>query len=146
MEPICEAYWISPTGEIFSVPINHITFVINNYDLFNYSYDRILARYNEENEELYTEGKAREKIILELIRNGWIRLRYYPKIATWTINVYDLVPKSSHHLSKWANIVIRDKKHMHDSIKLDLPNGIIHKPINEISDLFQLKEVGRLDI
>lgn len=146
VEPICDAYWISPIGKIYPVLVNHITFVINNYDLFNYPYDRIMTLYKQENEELYTEGKAREIIILELFRKGWIRIRYYPRNATWSINVYDLGTKSSHNLSKWANIVIRDKKHMHDSIKLDLPTGIIHKSIHEITELFQLKKVGRLDI
>ncbi len=64
------AYWISPKGEI--IPVSgpsgscHIQAVINNPQTFGLDLDYIKDVYDKHNEELGSEGKAREEIILGL--------------------------------------------------------------------------------
>ena len=69
------AYWISPKAEIFCVSITHIKYIMDNPKSFLFSYDKIVKVFEEYNESIGFEGKARDTIMKELITNGWIRIR-----------------------------------------------------------------------
>ena len=72
------AFFVSPRGRILFVKTNHIGTVIDDPIQFGLTMDEIRARYAEYGEQLGIEGTARRKFLLQLVKNGWIRLRRYP--------------------------------------------------------------------
>ena len=83
-----EAYWISPENIIFEVNKKHIDLIINNPSDFGVTRNYIETKYKDYNEKLGFEGKARSDIMLELMKRGWIRVRYYGKNDIWKFQVY----------------------------------------------------------
>jgi hypothetical protein len=81
-------FFISPQGEIIPGEINHINTVIKYSDKFGYSRDRIEKIYRYHNERVGLEGKARLKIIVDLVSKGWIRIRRQSN--RWSITVWQL--------------------------------------------------------
>lgn len=83
-----QAYWMNVSGEIIPVDIKHIIKIIEMPERFSYTRERIeyvFARYNE---PIGHEGKAREAIMSDLIKNyGWIRFRFTPKKDSWIIEL-----------------------------------------------------------
>lgn len=84
----CKAYWLHTSGEIILVLTTHIAVVISYPEQFSYTRERIEAEYTASNEPLGHEGKARQTIMADLIRNhGWIRVRYSPRYYSWVVEV-----------------------------------------------------------
>lgn len=96
------AYWISPRGEVLSVHTNHIDIVIKNPDKFGYTAEKIQALYDKYGEEMGVEGKAREEIILDLVRKGWIRIRRYRNDG-YSVNIGKMTKKIKDIMFDWAN-------------------------------------------
>ena len=110
MIPIIEdaqAYWISPSGQIMSNFYIHIEAVIKNPQLFGLTLDKIKEAYNKYNEPLGFEGKARVEIMETLIRNGWIRIRYYPRNDSYSVELNKLSSENSKYLHTWANGLLK---------------------------------------
>ena len=127
-----EAFWILPDGQIIIVPRTHIQTVIENPLLFDLSSNYIVSKYEMENEELGVEGRARERIILELIQNSYIRIRYYPRRSSWTINVHELSIKSLNTLNKWSRFILSYGFSKYDLLNIDLPKGKLMLPIEDL--------------
>ncbi len=127
-----EAFWILPDGQIIIVPRTHIQTVIENPFLFNLSSNYIVSKYEMENEELGVEGKAREQIILELIQDNYIRIRYYPRRSSWTINVHELNIKSLNTLKKWSWFIVGNGFSKYDLLNIDLPERKLILPIEDL--------------
>jgi len=68
---------ISPNGEIVSVGDTHIDAIIKNPSKFGLSASEIEKTYEKYNEPMGIEGKAREEIIINVVKRGWIRVRRY---------------------------------------------------------------------
>lgn len=100
------AYWISPKGEIIKVAgisgTTHIDTVINNPDEFGVTIDEIKDVYEKYGEPFRSEGKAREEIIKNVVKKGWIRVRKY-KNSHWSFNVYRLSKKTKDYIFDWAD-------------------------------------------
>lgn len=80
-------YWVKG-NKIYNLNgRTHIDFVFANLDKFDMTREDINAYYKKHNEKLGQEGKAREEIILELVKKGWIRIRKYNVMGTeyWSI-------------------------------------------------------------
>ena len=86
------AYWVSPQGKIFDVGTNHIDAVIKNPKAFGLTSEKIQAAYDKHGEELGREGKAREEIILDLVKKGWVRIRRY-RNEGYSVNIGRLSKK-----------------------------------------------------
>ena len=83
-----KAYWMHVSGEVLPVETIHIAEVIKYPEKFGYTYHQIEAVYKEFNEPMGHEGKAREKIMADIILNHhWIRLRYSPARDTWVVQL-----------------------------------------------------------
>jgi len=83
-----KAYWIHVNGEILPVETIHIAKVIKFPDKFGYTRNQIERVYQEFNEPMGHEGKARAKIMADIIlHHNWIRLRYRPKSDKWIVEV-----------------------------------------------------------
>jgi len=63
------------------------------------------ACYKIHGETLYREGAARTEILLELVRNGWIRLRRYPN-RYWSATLDTVSPCTMKRMRGWAEEII----------------------------------------
>ena len=97
-----EAYWISPSGDVLKVHTTHIAEIIDKPQIFGLKTEAIKKLCNEFNEPLGFEGKARGKIMTELIQNRWIRIRWTPKRYSYTVQMIknEIVEKN---LETWLN-------------------------------------------
>ncbi len=130
------AYWINPSGKVLAVDTNHIDKVIKHPEKYNISKEEIEAIYKSENENVGVEGKAREKIIVDLIRQGWIRLRFYPRQAMWTANISRLNNRAKDCLHSWASNLIQNSKRKdvkYDMINIDTPNERLSASLGDIA-------------
>jgi len=73
---LCDAYWVSPTGEMLSVKSTHIDVVVKNPEVFGFTHAYIKNVYKKYRETVGLEGKARDEIIESLINRRWMRIRY----------------------------------------------------------------------
>jgi len=128
-----KAFWISPAMEILNVKINHISEVIDNPEHFGLTYNYIKAIYNDEHEVLRTEGRARKRIIIDLIQQGWIRIREYPKRASWTVNVFEMNEQVLYVLNSWTNEMIHSGVSPFDEVVIDIPDKRKTYSMKEIS-------------
>lgn len=128
------AYWIDPFGHIIPVYDNekHITQVLSNPKAFGLDINEVKQIYELENESFNVEGKARERIIKELLMRGWIRIRRYFRPDMYTINVYRLNNKTKNFIYKWAKLMV-DKKVLHTPVKIDTSQGVLQYSVLELS-------------
>lgn len=96
------AFFISPAGQVHEVrDESHVAMVIRSPKMFGLTREEIERSYAEHGEPLGVEGEARTRILLDLIRSGWIRTRRYPN-RSWSINVRNLTPETLGILGRWA--------------------------------------------
>ena len=133
---LVEAFWISPKGEIIEVPDKHILRVLDDPQKFGISPEEIEDEYQAQKEEMGIEGIARINIIKRLIREGWIRLRYHPRSASWTANVPLVDETIKNHLYHWANHMLRisaRKFTPYDVVNIDAPAQKLSMSIKDIA-------------
>lgn len=87
MELKYKAYWISPDSKIIGVGRSHIQIVMEMPELFGINEKMIRKCYRKYDEKYGFEGKARKKILIGIISQGWVRMRFYNKDYCWSITV-----------------------------------------------------------
>lgn len=129
------AYWISPTGKIIDVGVKHINDIIRNPEEFGLTKNEIEQIYQKYNERMGQEGKAREEIIRNIIRRGFIRIRFYAKQGFWSVNINDLNNKNRDLLQQWAEQVIKNGGSRYDAVNIYIIKNdtIISHSVDEIS-------------
>ncbi len=96
------AYWITPDNEILDIGLGtHIEMIIKHPEVFGLTRDGITAIYQDYNELLGVEGKARYHIIMKLLASGFIRIRLYPN-KYWSISAQNWDSRTKEVLSQWA--------------------------------------------
>lgn len=63
-----EAFWLNPNGVIIPVSLTHIQTIIDNPVTFGPKREIIEKSFQKYNEPLGLEGKARQEIMLELLK------------------------------------------------------------------------------
>ena len=116
MDDLGNAYWISPTGRIFPVSTRHIEFIIANPRLFHLTPHMIEKVYHRYKEPIGCEGNARNEIIAELIKKGWIRVRFDPKQFSYTIQLARWGRRERAIIRKWMKVIDKLKKKKVDLI------------------------------
>lgn len=136
-----EAYWVSPRGKIMSVEGKHIDIVIKEPSAFGYRLEDIEKLYNQFGEQLGTEGKAREKIFLDLFKKGWMRIRKYMRPYRWTLNVNKLDSKTKDHIKFFADKMLKNGYSKYDEVLIDSPVKSDIYTFQQLSeDILYLKE------
>lgn len=132
--PRAEGYWIHRQGMVITLcgNIKHIDIVIGFPSLFGYTMDEIIKAHREAREPIGHEGRAREKIIKDCIKRGWIRVRRYPKAGSWTVNVPEISKPYSSIVSLWARAMVF-YGFRYDSVQIDLPEGRITYGMSELA-------------
>jgi len=102
-------FWIDGgTGEVVFCQRKHIDVVLNQPERFGFTRERLVAIYEKYGEKLGFEGFAREEILREAIRRGWIRVRRYAgRREVVSINVPALSPEIKEVLSRFAASLIK---------------------------------------
>lgn len=96
------AYWINTkTDEVFMVKKRHIDFVSENLELFGITKEYIDSKYQEYDEPIGLEGKARKEILQEFLQNDWIRIRLNTKTNSWHINYSGELKETIIKCKKW---------------------------------------------
>ena len=101
------AFWISKNGEMIEVENgNHIATVLKYPEKYGYTKQQLKDVYDRYHETVGTEGKAREEIILSLVRKGWIRIRRYEN-KFWSVTVNRMDRKVKDYLHSWASKILK---------------------------------------
>lgn len=82
------AFWVSPRGEVIAVPMRHIANILQDPKKFGLTQADIDAVYRRFNEPTGWEGKAREELMLDAMKRGWIRVRR--SMNQWVIQAWRL--------------------------------------------------------
>ena len=96
------AFWITPKGETVEVNRTHIQTVIDHPKKFGLTTDKIKSVYDKYNEPVGQEGKAREEIMVDLIKKGYLRVRRYGREG-YSINIPKMTKKIKDILFDFAN-------------------------------------------
>jgi len=102
---ISVAFFLSPEGHLIHVPLNHISTVIGEPERFGLTSAEIETAYNKHGERIGIEGEARRELLLQVISQGWIRIRRYPN-RHWSVTVESLTPANQELLRDWAEKMI----------------------------------------
>lgn len=98
------AFFISPTGELINVEVSHIATIIKDPTRFGMTLETIKKTYERFGEKLMVEGSARREILIQMVQEGWTRIRRYPN-HFWSIQVNDLNQVRKDWLYGWANVI-----------------------------------------
>lgn len=78
-------YWFNGSKVIDVSTSTHIDAILQNPEQFGMDLQQIKDIYKLYDEKLGFEGKARKQIIMEVSKNGWIRVRKYNRPYYWSI-------------------------------------------------------------
>jgi hypothetical protein len=126
------AFFLNPFGELIRVKgANHVSAIIQSPETFGLTREELEAIYNKYHEPLGQEGKAREEILTNLVRAGWMRMRRYPN-KFWSINLFKLTVKAKDLLYDWANNILKGTWGFKETdpympVKVDFVGGQISK-------------------
>lgn len=126
-----KAFFISPKGKI--VPVwgsHHIDEIISDPGQFGLTRKAVEAKFDEYGEKLGVERKAREEIIADLLKKGWIRVRFRPS-GYIIFQIDKLKPDVKKHIVKFLKSVKQ---------KQILPEGV-RNPGVQIFDISNPVEV-----
>lgn len=99
-----KAYWLNSNGIVIPVQSTHIAEVIKTPETFSYTREQIEAVYIKYHEPMGHEGKAREKIMQDLIKNHeWIRVRFKPTEDLWVIELHTLTDETMDQIKNLFN-------------------------------------------
>ncbi|MFW6172638.1 MAG: hypothetical protein ACOC5T_02735 [Elusimicrobiota bacterium] len=102
------AFWVSPNGDVIDCGAKkHINFVIDHPEKFGMTRKEIEEIYDNYNEPVGHEGKAREDIIVKVLKNGFIRIRKYRNYIS--VNIWNYNTKAKKHLKSFAKKLISGK-------------------------------------
>ena len=80
---------VNPEGEI--VPLEnggHIGTVWTHPDWFGFTTEYLKSVYEKYGEQEWTEGKARDEILIEVFKKGWLRVNYKDRNDRFLINAW----------------------------------------------------------
>lgn len=141
------AHWISPRGKLLDVGTTHIDMIIKHPNKFGWTSDRIKKIYKKHKEKLGSENQAREEIIVDVIKQGWIRTRKYSRQGYWSVTINSLSSKTKEILWQWAKQILkkkieRDKYSTVQIVPVGKGSVITKYDLNDISKDILIKESG----
>lgn len=124
-----KAFWYK-SGKMIEVKELHITDVCENHTVFGLSNEYIRSLYDLYGETWGSEGKAREEIMIESMKKGWIRIRQSVgrEGSKWTVQ-FDDYKKRENDLQEIVSQLLLGRADMkdHDSLVLLQCEGDFYK-------------------
>jgi len=123
-----KAYWITPYGRVIDIgKLAHVHYLILNNEEFGISESEIDLAHETYGEAIGVEGKARDELIIEALKKGWVTARFFGGHRShWTVRVWDfdryqvmsnivcwaqeIVAQEGPHSDKYAPVHINDYK------------------------------------
>ena len=100
-----KAYWVSPKGEVYDLGQRHLDFIRDNKSLFKITDEEYRETFAKFGEKIGLEGKAREYLILQALKKGWIRARDQGN-SGWSVEVWELDSYTKENLMKLINAFV----------------------------------------
>ena len=97
-------FFISPEGKVIPVE-KHIKTVTQDPESFGLSTDYVDSVYERHRETRGLEGDAREKILREVMKRGWIRIRRYTN-EYWSIQTGTMTDGKKGAIRQWAQQIL----------------------------------------
>jgi hypothetical protein len=132
-------YWILNDGKILDKQSRHILAVISAPELFGeteQSINETFKKYGQDIKSNY-EGKAREAVMLRVIRRNHIRIRknILKHQQHWSIQLYRLTDERRASISSWAKYIATNGDQYADVIIHQLfDNSKIQTSLNLLAD------------
>jgi len=137
------AYWVTPKGEILEPKSYHIGSVIDAPKKFGYTKEKLQKIYDKYDERMSAglEGRAREEIMTNLLKKGFIRIRRRIRDG-YTVQIDRLTPKVEDNLWQWANYELKRAISRYDNVNIyTLKDGkVIKTNLDKIASGSQIKE------
>jgi len=128
-----EAYWINPQGAIIGTPTTHINYINSNPSKFGITKNLIIKLHKKFGERMGQEGKAREEIMINAIKKGWIRVRYTDRRG-WIAQTYSMSKKDKENV--W-DFVVKMLKTKQDGKYADMVVTSIDNPADNVFTSFE---------
>ena len=134
-----EGYYIAPSGDIIPIDTTHIESVLKHPEKFRTTKKELQEIYDKYDEPYGLEGKAREEILSNFIKEGWIRLRYIPRNDMFTAQLDKLNKRKKDWLYGFAKEALEGIKGIKNSPNtemsiIDLKGNILaHHSLKELS-------------
>jgi len=104
-----KAYFIDNRNQILELGHGtHIDVMIQNPAKFGFTISQIKTAYEKYGERVGQEGKAREELIENALKRGFIHIRLYPN-RYWSVTVWNYGSREKRVLSEWAFTAEKDK-------------------------------------
>ena len=95
-------FWIKGNEILDLDGRKHIDFLFKSPEAFGLTREEINAEYEKYNEKLGQEGRARENLIKKVSKNGWVRVRQYPRYWTIQADYFMRRKKTIENFLLWA--------------------------------------------
>ncbi|MFC2172121.1 hypothetical protein ACFLU6_05755 [Acidobacteriota bacterium] len=96
-----DGFWINPQGKIVRSRTSHINDITANPSKFGTTRDEILALHEKYGEKMGREGRAREELIINALKNGHMRIRQYGNKG-FSVTVWKITMPVKDYLYDWA--------------------------------------------
>lgn len=130
------AYWITPQGKVIEVNTFHIATIVSHPSEFGETKDSLKDTFDKHGEHINTnvEGKAREEIMMRVMKRGFVRIR---KMGSrndqrWSIQLNKMTTKINDALWMWSKEVEGDK-YANVTFHFLYSNKIIKSSLDKIS-------------
>ena len=86
-------------------------------EAFGLTLSEIREVYEKFDEPLGFEGSAREELLRAVLKNGWIRVRFYPRFSYFSIELHSLTESAMEGISVWARSILSADR-LYDVVKV----------------------------
>ena len=100
-----EGFFISPCGRFIPVKGTHIATLIAKPDAFGMTREEIEAAFAAHAETTFVEGKARQQLLRQVLRSGWISVRRSG--SRWSVQVDTLDASAESRIQAWARQILK---------------------------------------
>lgn len=129
------AYWMSPKGEILGTDTRHINDVLSNPSQFGLTLNYVYSVYKKHKEKIGQEGNAREELMIDLMKKGWVRVRKNKN--GWIIQTYNLAKKIKDNIWDLAkHLVFKDKNSKYADVLVTAIHPDYYTSVN-LEDILQ---------
>jgi CRISPR/Cas system-associated endonuclease/helicase Cas3 len=105
-----EGYWYKHGKLIELVSGHHIDYILDNPEKFYLTKEGIIKTHEKYGDKLGQEGKARDEIILNVVEDGWIRIRHYVRPKDyWSIQFDKFRFRESDLKSLIETLILKEK-------------------------------------
>jgi len=94
-----EGGWISPQGDILISTQTHSHDITAHPEKFGFTREYVQGLYDRHGERFGQEGEARETLIVDAVKRGWIRFRRYDRADYWSITANRLDRRTRNNIT-----------------------------------------------